>query len=112
MAASSVSSSVLPTAPSVADVERIAAQAIPVLRNLQITQCYCELSASFAHRTGLVANWCTFATWASRQAGQTIRKEDIQRSMATCLEEDDELQTALVLVITVARELGAQKSTG
>jgi len=28
------------------------------------------------------ANWCTFATWASRQAGQTIRQEDLARTLA------------------------------
>jgi hypothetical protein len=72
----------LPTsAPTVADVERIAALRDPVLRNLQITQCYCELSREFAGRTGgEPANWCTFATWASKQAGQTIRKEDLRRA--------------------------------
>ena len=30
-----------------------------------------------AKRTGQCANWCTFATWASKQAGQTIRGEDL-----------------------------------
>jgi len=48
----------------------------PVLRNLQITQCYAELSAAMRARTGTAADWCTFATWASRQAGSTIRGED------------------------------------
>lgn len=68
-------------APTVADVDRIAALDDPVLRNLQITQCYCELSRLFAARTGGgPANWCTFATWASKQAGQTIRKEDLRRA--------------------------------
>ncbi len=67
--------------PTVADVERIAALGDPVSRNLQITQCYSELSRLFAARTGGgPANWCTFATWASKQAGQTIRKEDLQRA--------------------------------
>ena len=67
--------------PTVADVERIAALRDPVVRNLQITQCYCELSRLFAARTGgEPANWCTFATWASKQAGQTIRKEDLERA--------------------------------
>ena len=111
MTSAPATSALLFAAPSVAEVERIAAQTAPVLRNLQITQCYCELSAAFARRTGLAANWCTFATWASKQAGQTIRKEDMQRSMETCLEEDDELQTALLLVITLAKELGLQKTT-
>ena len=67
--------------PTVADVERIVALTDPVVRNLQITQCYCELSRAFAARTGGgPANWCTFATWASKQAGQTIRKEDLART--------------------------------
>jgi hypothetical protein len=65
--------------PSLADVNRIAAVADPVVRNLQITQCYAELSAVMAGRTGIGANWCTFATWASKQAGQTIRQEDLVR---------------------------------
>ena len=68
-------------APTVAEVDRIAALDDPVLRNLQITQCYCELSRLFAARTGGgPANWCTFATWASKQAGQTIRREDLRRA--------------------------------
>jgi hypothetical protein len=70
------STSVLPTR---GDVERIASHADPVLRNLQITQCYHELSAAFAARLGGCANWSTFATWASKQAGLTIRKEDLRR---------------------------------
>lgn len=65
--------------PTPEDVQRIAALADPVVRNLQITQCYSELSAAFAAYTGPSANWCTFATWASKQAGQTIRKEDFAR---------------------------------
>ncbi|MGH3941630.1 MAG: hypothetical protein ACRDTG_23970, partial [Pseudonocardiaceae bacterium] len=66
--------------PSVADVERITALSDPVVRNLQITQCYHELSLAFVARTGNSANWCTFAVWASRQAGQTIRREDLARA--------------------------------
>ncbi len=62
--------------PTTADVDRIAAVSDPVIRNLQITQAYHELAAAVAARVG-GANWCTFATWASKQAGQTIRKEDL-----------------------------------
>jgi hypothetical protein len=47
-----------------------------VIRNLRITECYSRLSAAMRQRTGTSANWCTFATWASRQAGATIRGED------------------------------------
>src|SRR5262245_54167180 len=72
---SSVSPS--PTSPLTDEVMQIAAIADPVLRNLRITECYYRLSMAMARRTGQRANWCTFATWASKQAGQTIRGEDI-----------------------------------
>src|SRR5262245_40289074 len=49
----------------------------PVIRNLQITECYADLAAAMRARTGGWADWCTFATWASRQAGTTIRGEDL-----------------------------------
>lgn len=71
--------------PSVAEVDRIAALTDPVIRNLQITQCYHELAAAMTVRTGIQANWCTFATWASKQAGQTIRKEDLARTLENLL---------------------------
>jgi hypothetical protein len=58
------------------DVQRIAALESPVLRNLEITHAYSVLAAATAARTGSGANWNTFATWASRQAGATIRGED------------------------------------
>jgi hypothetical protein len=60
-----------------ADVSRIAAIGNRVIRNLEITNCYAGLSAAFRARTGAGADWCTFATWASRQAGSTIRGEDL-----------------------------------
>jgi hypothetical protein len=67
----------LTVAPTPDTVAAIAAMDNPVLRNLHITQCYAELSASMRARTGTAADWCTFATWASRQAGSTIRGEDL-----------------------------------
>jgi hypothetical protein len=66
-----------PSAPGVEEVRRIAAIANPVVRNLEITHCYSRLAAAFAERAGAGASWCTFATWASRQAGRTIRGEDL-----------------------------------
>lgn len=63
-------------APTVSAVARIAAMENPVIRNLEITECYADLSAAMRARTGSAADWCTFATWASRQAGSTIRGED------------------------------------
>jgi hypothetical protein len=66
-----------PPTPSVEDVRRIVAITNPVIRNLEITDCYSRLAAAFAARSGEGANWCTYATWASRQAGRTIRGEDL-----------------------------------
>ncbi len=65
------------TVPTVTDVSRIAAIPNRVIRNLEITECYAQLSNAMRMRTGTAANWCTFATWASRQAGGTIRGEDL-----------------------------------
>jgi hypothetical protein len=64
--------------PSVDDVRQIAEIPNPVIRNLQITHCYSRLATAFAARNGEGANWCTYATWASRQAGRTIRGEDLR----------------------------------
>ncbi len=58
------------------EVRRIAAIRNPILRNLEITHAYSLLANEVARRSGQGANWCTFATWASRQAGRTIRGED------------------------------------
>jgi hypothetical protein len=52
------------------------ALADPAVRNLQITQCCCELSRALAARTGGgPANWCRVATWALQAGRPTIRKE-------------------------------------
>ena len=61
----------LSQAPEPAEVRRIAAMHDAVLRNLEITHCYWRLAQAVARRTGVGANWCTFATWASKQAGST-----------------------------------------
>jgi len=74
-----------PAAPTVDEVRRIVGISNPVIRNLEITNCYARLSAAMAQRTGRCANWCTFATWASRQAGRTIRGEDLIETLQTRL---------------------------
>jgi len=71
--------------PTVDDVRRIVAISNPVIRNLEITNCYAQLSAAMVQRTGRCANWCTYATWASRQAGRTIRGEDLIETLQTRL---------------------------
>jgi hypothetical protein len=66
-----------PAAPDVGEVRRIVAIESPAIRNLEITHAYSRLAAAFAAQGAGGANWCTFATWASRQAGRTIRGEDM-----------------------------------
>lgn len=61
---------------SEADVLAVVAEDDDVLRNLRITQTYHQLSNDII---GLIgdrdANWCAFATWASRSVGDTMRLE-------------------------------------
>ena len=73
--------------PIVEEVRRIVAIPSPVVRNLEITHCYGRLSAAIVQRTGRCANWCTYATWASRQAGRTIRGEDLIETLRTRLNQ-------------------------
>ena len=77
--------------PTPDEVRRIAAIADPVLRNLEITACYASLAAAMAARGDPCSNWCTFATWASRQAGRTIRGEDLLGALEHELGRDAEL---------------------
>ncbi|MEO8148242.1 MAG: hypothetical protein ABI723_11415 [Bacteroidia bacterium] len=95
---------------TVEKIESIASLSDPVLRNLQITQCYCVLSTVFAKQMGTGANWCTFATWASKQAGQTIRREDLQRSLETLLKNEPGMGAALSLLAELALKSGAKQS--
>jgi hypothetical protein len=65
------------TTPLPTDIQRIIQ--IPdsdaALRNLFITQRYHDLSACLCETIGAGGNvnWSTFATWASKTAGQSIR---------------------------------------
>ncbi len=69
------------TLPSVETIDQIRAIDRAPLRNLHITQAYHALASALAARTGGGTNWCVFATWASRQAGQTIRGEDLLETL-------------------------------
>lgn len=86
------------------EVDRIATHTDPVLRNLQITQSYYELSTLMARRSGSCANWCTFATWASKQAGQSIRQEDLRRALDQALSEVPETREAVADLVEVIRQ--------
>ena len=97
--------------PDVRQVEQIAAHSDPIIRNLQITQCYHELSAALTERTGPSANWCTFATWASKQAGQTIRKEDLARTLDNLREDVVRSVRGAQGVAVSAQHIGASGNT-
>ncbi len=95
--------------PTLAEVDQIVALADPVIRNLQITQSYHELAMAMTARTGLCANWCTFATWASKQAGQTIRKEDFARLLEDIRGSIFNAQAANDVVVS-AQAFGSNRS--
>jgi hypothetical protein len=58
------------------EIDRILAIKDDPLRNLRVTLGYRDLSCGLARVIGYEnANWCTFAVWASRQAGVFIRGE-------------------------------------
>lgn len=74
------------------DLGRIAKLTDPVLRNLLITQRYCDLSRLLSRVLGPAnANWSTFATWASKTAGQSIREEEVPPEFAEFLQNEARL---------------------
>ena len=89
------------------DIDRVVAVADPIIRNLRITQAYHELSAAAAVHIGPIANWCTYATWASKQAGRTIRKEDLQRAAEAAFRSSPDAERAASQVTTEAGRFGA-----
>jgi hypothetical protein len=91
--------------PTVSDVDQIATFAEPVMRNLRITHCYHELSLALSARTGGATNWCTFAVWASRQVGQTIRQEDLTDTFERLLRAMPEAAAVAELVVRALRRV-------
>ncbi len=81
--------------PTVEDVARIAGISDPVNRNLNITQGYYELSKAMSKYTDGNPNWCTFAVWASKQAGQSIRNEDLSRTFENIFHNSQEITLLL-----------------
>jgi hypothetical protein len=80
---------------TVKDVEGIAGIDDPVIRNLNITQGYYEFSQAMSKYTDGNPNWCTFAVWASKQAGQSIRKEDLSRTFEQLFHNSPEITLLL-----------------
>lgn len=71
----------------------------PILRNLKITQAYFDLSQAIAQRLGDAnANWCNFATWASKTAGRFIRMEDLNVHLHNLLHTHDDYNEWLGLI--------------
>jgi hypothetical protein len=96
--------------PTVEIVDRIVALADPMMRNLQITQSYCELSRALSQLIGSGANWCSFATWASKQAGVTIRQEDLARTFERLLDRSPEVTEAMDRVATSLAQMESQRN--
>jgi hypothetical protein len=95
------------TYPTAADVARISAMTDPVARNLAITQGYHDLSNAMGTLLGKEnANWSTFATWASKQAGVSIRQEDMPREFVDLLQGGGAVGEAMSRVDDLLRKLG------
>lgn len=93
--------------PTAADVKAIAAMKDPVARNLAMTQGYSDLSAAMGRLLGSDnANWATFATWASKQAGVSIRGEDMPKVFTDLLKGAGGVMGPLSKVDDFLRKLG------
>lgn len=85
-----------------ADIERVAKLEQPVIRNLWITQHYHSLMGLLADVLGAGnANWSTFATWASKTAGQSIRGEEIPVEIQQLLNEQLKVQEHFARLLEV-----------
>lgn len=79
-----------------ADIERVVKLEQPVIRNLWITQHYHSLMRLLAEVLGGAnANWSTFATWASKTAGQSIRGEEVPPEIQQLLCEEAKIHDRL-----------------
>jgi hypothetical protein len=93
--------------PSVADINAISSIKDPVARNLAITQGYSDLSNGLGELLGKEnANWSTFATWASKQAGVSIRQEDLPKFLTDAFKASGAVGEKLSQVDDVLRKLG------
>lgn len=81
---------------ALAEIDRVTRLEEAPLRNLLITQTYHELAHGLATVTGISnANWSSFAAWASKTAGQTIRGEEVPGEVAQALRDEGELERQL-----------------
>jgi hypothetical protein len=78
-----------------------------VLRNLYITQRYHDLSLAIAEVVGGPnVNWSTFATWASKTAGESVRNEEVPAFVDDLVgESEDEVMHPFGKIQSVIHEL-------
>lgn len=80
------------TLPDEEEIQRIVQESNPVLRNLLITQAYYRISRGLAEvMDENNVNWSTFATWASKTAGRSIRNEEVPRFFLNALGFEEQL---------------------
>jgi hypothetical protein len=101
-----------PSPPTPAEVRGIVETSDPVLRNHRITLGYHRLAAALARRLGEggEGNWCAFAVWASRQAGRTIRGEDLRLAVERALQVSPATLRALEEAVAAARPMGSRRT--
>src|SRR5262245_26807113 len=92
--------------PSESEITRIAAIQDPAARNQQITDAYWTLSMEVARRLESQANCCTFATWASKQAGVTIRHQDLANTLRERLHSSWKIRGVDAILIGLLEEDG------
>jgi hypothetical protein len=93
--------------PRPSDVDAIVAMKDPTERNYAITQGYHDLSNALAGVLGKEnATWATFGAYASRQAGVTIRGEDVPALFRGALEKASGPAHALAKVDDLLRKYG------
>jgi len=85
------------------EVTRIAAIPDGAARNHLITNAYGRLAGALRSHLPGAANWCAFATWASRQAGETIRSEDLADRVRAEVRDSDVYRAANVLAEPILR---------
>jgi hypothetical protein len=92
---------------SLADVDRISAMTDGAARNYQITQAYYEISNQTSKLLGKDnGTWCTFAVWASRQVGVSIRGEDLPKFIVDSLKALPGLASAEAKVNSHLKAMG------
>jgi len=76
-------------------IAEVAAIEDAALRNLWITQTYHELALAMKPNMAGNATWLSFAVWASRTVGKTLREEEIPKWMREALADAEHFQDNL-----------------